>query len=318
MDTDIAMWSRFYEVVDVNGDGLDDLISVMDHHKRVVGDQIYREDYVRLLVQTENGELMDSSGSVDEHYADWHRLTVLDIELDGDIDFVASGVHDSIYAFINDGDGNFSKTQSNLPVTELYEFSSTWHGNQKLFLLNLHAVDLNNDGFKEILLGGANDPDQFHLTSPLMPVLRNHSGSFKFDYVVDTLDVYLPNSNAGPVGIVDIKDIDINSDGCTDVVMHQTDYLDNSALITYESDCNGSLNQVFEYRFSRTGWIPRSTIADVNGDGQEDIYGVLNLSNGELEMLTNNGDKTYSYREVYEVIHPTFDLATYIRIMLWK
>ncbi len=319
VETDIRMWSRFYEIADVNGDGLDDLISVMDHHKRVVGDQIYREDYVRLLVQTASGELVDSSDSIDKHYADWHGLTVLDIELDGDIDFVASGVHDSIYSFINDGNGNFAKTQNNLPVTELSSFSSTWPGNQKLFLLSLHAVDLNNDGYKEILVGGAKDPDHFHLTAPLMPILRNHNGIFEFDYVVDTLDVYLPDQTDCCLGIVDIEDIDINSDGCTDVLMHQTDYQNTSALITYESDCNGSLNQVFEYRFSKTGWVPRSIVADVNADGQDDIYGVLNISSGEMELLeSSNGDKTYSYSEVYEIAHPTFDLATYVRIMLWK
>jgi hypothetical protein len=261
---------------------------------------------------------MDSSGSVDEHYADWHGLTVLDIELDGDIDFVASGVHDSIYAFINDGNGNFAKTQNNLPVTELSSFSSTWPGNQKLFLLSLHAVDLNMDGYKEILVGGAKDPDQFHLTAPLMPILRNQSGSFEFDYVVDTLDVYLPDKTDCCLGIVDIEDIDINSDGCTDVLMHQTDYRNSSALITYESDCNGSLTQIFEYRFSKTGWVPRSIVADVTADGQNDIYGVLNLSKGEIELLTNNGDKTYSYSEVDDIKHPAYDLATYVRAMLWK
>jgi hypothetical protein len=318
VDTDIKMWSRFYEVSDVNGDGLDDLISVMDHHKRVVDDQIYREDYVRLLVQTENGELIDSSNSVDKHYADWHGLAVLDIERDGDIDFVASGVHDSIYAFINDGNGNFAKTQSNLPVAELSAFSSTWPGNQKLFHLNLHAVDLNNDGFKEILVGGANDPNQFHLTAPLMPILRNRGGRFEFDYIVDTLDVYLPNQTEGTLGIVDIKDIDINSDGCTDVLMHQTDYQNNTTFITYESDCKGSLNKVFDYRFSKTGWVPRSYVADVTGDGKYDIYGVSNLSQGELELLTNNSDGAYTHSEVDEITHPTFDLATYVRIMLWK
>jgi hypothetical protein len=321
VDTDIDMHSRYYEAADVNGDGLDDLISVADHQIHEVDGQIYREDYVRLLVQTENGELIDSSDSVDELYADWHGLTVLDIELDGDIDFVAGGLHDSVYAFINDGDGNFSITQNNLPIAELDAFMATGGfptpSDQSLFFSNIHAVDLNNDGYKEILLGPANIPNWYALTDPLMPILRNENGTFTFDYVADTLDILIPDVEGDSVpSVLDMKDIDINGDGCTDLLFHQTDYQENSAVTTYESDCNGSLSEVFHYQFSEAGWIEKFYVADVTGDGLRDFYGVRNTS--EVDLFTNNNDATYTHSEVYDVSHPSFDLATYIRIMLWK
>jgi len=325
VDTDIEMHTSLWETADVNGDGLDDLISVAGHQIHEVDGQIYREDYVRLLVQTEGGELIDSSDSVDKLYADWHGLTVLDIELDGDIDFVAGGLHDSVYAFINDGFGNFSITQNNLPIAELDAFMATggWPtpSDQSLFFTTIHAVDLNNDGYKEILLGGPNFPNHYLLTAPLMPILRNENGTFTFDYVADTLDILIPDVEGDSVpSVLDMKDIDINGDGCTDLLFHQTDYQENSAVTTYESDCNGSLSEVFHYQFSEAGWVEKFYIADVNGDGLKDFYGVRNLSVGEAALFTNDEyyTDTYTLNNIWEVTHPTFDLATYIRIMLWK
>lgn len=325
VDTDIDMHSRYYEAADVNGDGLDDLISVADHQIHEVDGQIYREDYVRLLVQTENGELIDSSNSVDEHYADWHGLTVLDIELDGDVDFVAGGLHDSVYAFINDGFGNFSITQNNLPIAELDAFMATGGfptpSDSSLFFSNIHAVDLNNDGYKEILLGPVNNPNWYALTDPLMPILRNENGTFTFDYVTDTLDILIPDVEGDSVpSVLDMKDIDINGDSCTDLLIHQTDYQDNSAVTTYESDCNGSLSEVFHYQFSEAGWVEKFYIVDVTGDGLKDFYGVRNLSVGEVEVFANDEyyTDTYTLKDIWEISHPTFDLATYVRIMLWK
>ena len=321
VDTDIELHSSLWETADVNGDGLDDLISVADHQIHEVDGQIYREDYVRLLVQTENGELIDSSDSVDELYADWHGLTVLDIELDGDIDFVAGGLHDSVYAFINDGFGNFSITQNNLPIAELNAFMATGGfptpSDQSLFFTNIHAVDLNNDGYKEILLGGANSPNHYLLTAPLMPILRNENGTFTFDYVTDTLDILIPALEGPSVpAVVGMEDIDINGDGCTDLMFHQTDYHENSAVTTYESDCNGSLSEVFHYQFSKPGWTAKFFIADVTADGIDDFYGQYNAD--QLALFTNNNDATYTHSEVDEFTHPSFDLATYISIMLWK
>ena len=269
VDTDIDMHSRYYEAADVNGDGLDDLISVAD----------------------------------------------------GDIDFVAGGLHDSVYAFINDGDGNFSITQNNLPIAELDAFMATGGfptpSDQSLFFSNIHAVDLNNDGYKEILLGPANIPNWYALTDPLMPILRNENGTFTFDYVADTLDILIPALEGPSVpAVVGMEDIDINGDGCTDLMFHQTDYQENSAVTTYESDCNGSLSEVFHYQFSKPGWTAQFFIADVTADGIDDFYGQYNA--GQLALFTNNNDETYAHSEIDEVTHPSFDLATYIRIMLWK
>lgn len=332
VDTDIDMHSRYYEAADVNGDGLDDLISVADHQIHEVYGQIYREDYVRLLVQTENGELIDSSDSVDEIYADWHGLTVLDIELDGDIDFIATGLHDSLYAFMNDGSGNFTITEDNLPLAGLHAFSNNGGGwpqhnrsrpspDYNFMFTNLHAVDLNNDGYKEVLLGVANFPGHFPLRNPSMPILRNDNGTFTFDYVTDTLDVLIPDVEGDSVpSVLDMKDIDINGDGCTDLLIHNTDYQENSAITTYYSDCKGSLSEVFHYQFLEAGWIEKFYIADVTGDGLDDFYGVRNISVGHLDLFTNDVyyTDTYTPSSMWEIAHPDFDLATYVRIMLWK
>ena len=117
--------------------------------------------------------------------------------------------------------------------------------------------------------------------------------------------------------VLGMKDIDINGDGCTDLLFHQTDYQENSAVTTYESDCNGSLSEVFHYQFSEAGWIEKFYVADVTGDGLRDFCGVRDLSVG-VDLFTNIGDDTYTRSELLEFTHPNFDLATFIRVRLWR
>lgn len=317
VETDISLHSRFYEVVDVNGDGLDDLISVADHVRRVVDGQVYREDRVRLLIQDQNGDLIDSSNSVEEHYADWHGLAALDIELDGDIDFVATGLHDSLYAFINDGTGNYAKTQSNLPIDELNLF----RGSSELFFTNVHAIDLNDDGYKEILLGSTDEDHLYVNAEPLMPILRNHNGTLTFDSLTDTLNVYAAtdaNTPAPPLVLVYMHDIDINADGCPDLLAYQADYLSNSHLKTYRSDCNGALSEVFSYQLDKDGWVEKFIVSDADNDGFDDIYGRLGGECCNIELFTNNGDFTYTHTEVSDIANLKIDLVTYIRLNIWK
>ena len=320
VDTDISLYSRFYEAADVNGDGLDDLISVADHSWYEVDGEVVWGDKVRLLLQTESGELVDSSDSVEEYYAHgWHGLTVLDIELDGDIDFVATALNDSVYAFVNDGIGNFTKIQSIFPMTDLLEFSSKGGSLQQTFYGSVHAIDLNSDGYKELVWGGVNKPDWYHLTDPVLPIFRNDNGTFKFDYLTDTLDVFVPDAqgNDSVPSVVHMQDIDINSDGCPDLLVYQTEYNVNSVISTFESNCNGLLNQVFEYKFLKDGWSEIFFIRDVTGDNLADIYANFRPST-TIELLTNNGDDTYTYSEMDEATNLNFDLVTFTYTNLWK
>lgn len=320
VDTDISLYSRFYEAADVNGDGLDDLISVADHSWYEVDGEVVWGDKVRLLLQTESGELVDSSDSVEEYYAHgWHGLTVLDIELDGDIDFVATALNDSVYAFVNDGSGNFTKTQNIFPMTDLLEFSSKAGWLQQTFYGSVHAIDLNSDGYKELVWGGINKPDWYHLTDPVLPIFRNENGIFKFDYLTDTLDVFVPDveGNDSVPSVVRMQDIDINFDGCTDLLIYQTEYNWNSVISTFESDCNGSLNQVFEHKFSNEGWSEIFFVRDVTGDNLDDIYANFSVM-GPIELLTNNGDNTYTHSVQFEANNLNFDLVTYCRMNLWE
>ena len=320
VDSDISLYSRFYEAADVNGDGLDDLISVADHSWREVDGEVVREDKVRLLLQTESGELVDSSDSVEEYYArDWHGLTVLDIELDGDIDFVATALNDGVYAFVNDGSGHFTKTQSIFPMNEFIEFSSKGGWLQQTFYTNVHAIDLNSDGYKELVWGGVNKPDWYHLSDPVLPIFRNENGIFKFDYINDTLDVFVSDAqgNDSVPSVMHMEDIDINFDGCPDLLVYQTEYNVNSVISTFESDCNGSLNQVFEHKFLKDGWSEIFFVRDVTGDNLADIYANFRPSL-TVELLTNNGDNTYTFSEVDEATDLNFDLVTFTWTNLWK
>jgi hypothetical protein len=303
--SNINAFSRFHEVADVNNDGLDDLILVADHIRRVVNGEEFRESKPWLLIQTEQGDLIDASNQVEEIYGDWHGLESVDIDSDGDLDFIGSALHTGLYGFINDGTGNFSINQNMLPLEELGNFTSA----SAPFYTNIHSIDLGQDGLNEIILGSEEANWRYSDNYPRLPILVNNASTYKFDQAEDTLDVFYTESEIDDIQVVvDMETIDLNLDSCKDLVVYQTDYYNNHTLSVFKGDCNGSLTLVFED--TRDGmWRGVVKIADVNEDGLEDVYMIMT---GDLRAVTeasnvvwfNNGDNTFrktDYNKEYSV-----------------
>jgi hypothetical protein len=303
--SNINAFSRFHEVADVNNDGLDDLILVADHIRRVVGGEELRESKPWLLIQTEQGGLIDASNQVEEVYGDWHGLESLDLDNDGDLDFIGSALHKGLYGFINDGSGNFSINQAILPLEDLGNFTSS----SDPFYTNVHSIELGQDGFNEIILGNAEASWRYSDNYPRLPILVNNASTYTFDQTEDALDVFYTESETDNIQVVtDMETIDLNLDSCDDLVVYQTDYSNNYTLSVFRGDCNGSLIPVFEDT-SNGSWWDVMKIADVNEDGLEDVYMIMT---GDLRAVTeashvvwlNNGDNTFrktDYSEEYSV-----------------
>lgn len=292
-------------MADVNNDGLDDLILVADHIRRVVGGEELRESKPWLLIQTEQGGLIDASNQVEEVYGDWHGLESLDLDNDGDLDFIGSALHKGLYGFINDGSGNFSINQAILPLEDLGNFTSS----SDPFYTNVHSIELGQDGFNEIILGNAEASWRYSDNYPRLPILVNNASTYTFDQTEDALDVFYTESETDNIQVVtDMETIDLNLDSCDDLVVYQTDYSNNYTLSVFRGDCNGSLIPVFEDT-SNGSWWDVMKIADVNEDGLEDVYMIMT---GDLRAVTeashvvwlNNGDNTFrktDYSEEYSV-----------------
>jgi len=279
----IKMFARFVKVADFNGDGLDDIVSVDHGYDR----EPFGNDYVRLLIQEQNGSLIDASDQVQQIYKFWHGLEIVDINNDGYLDFMASALHDTIYAFINDGNGNFVVDNSWIPIDELNDY----RGNSELFFTNIVSIDIDNDGIKEIILGGTNDPNLNSSEFPELPILRNNMTSFTFSSI-DTIDAYSDiyiNEDNPPV-ITSMVASDVNNDDYDDLVIYQTNYYsDISVIKVYINNCNGEV--VLYQEIIITGnWDDTLNVEDVNNDGLKDIF-MSNTSsiNEPSQVYFNNG-----------------------------
>jgi hypothetical protein len=303
VNTDIKAFYRFYKLADVNGDGLDDIFFVADHLSIEVNGETLRQSSPYLLIQNPDGTLVDRSDGVSEIFGDWHGLEALDSDNDGDIDFIASALHTGLYAFINDGLGNFSVEQSMLPITELDTFTRAGDP----FYTSIHSIDLDKDGFKEILLGSQDDTWRYADGNPRIPVLRNRVSSYTFDSTTDTLDAFYTESASGTTQvIISMASIDFDQDACTDAVVYQTDYSNNHTISVFKSDCLGnmSVEYVFHENMDRNGDQVR--VDDINGDGFDDIYiiqsGLINNKNAPILMNDGNGSfNKITYSESLEM-----------------
>lgn len=299
----ISAFSRFHEVADVNNDGLDDLILVADHIRHIVDGEEFRESKPWLLIQTEQGGLIDASNQIEELYGDWHGLESLDLDNDGDIDFIGSALHKGLYGFINDGAGNFIVKQNMLPLEGLDSFMTG------PFYTNIHSVDIVKDGLDEIILGTDENFPRDSASGAGLPILVNNQSMYTFDQTKDTLNVFYTESEAdSPQVVVDMETIDLNLDSCDDLVVYQTDYYNNETLSVFRGDCNGFLVPVFEE--TRDGdWRSVIKIADVNDDGLEDFYMInggfhLAVTGANNAIWLNNGDSTFRktvYNEDFSV-----------------
>lgn len=266
-------------------------------------------------MQDENGFLVDFSEKVETIYADWHGLSQLDIDLDGDIDFIVSGLHDSIYAFINDGLGNFHVNNQILPIAEL----NTFRGNSQLFYTNVHAIDLNNDGYKEILLGGTDGPQWYSAGKPYMPVLRSNAGVYSFNHSTDVIDIYnTGNTSQAESVVVEMKSIDFNGDGCQDLIVYQTSYISSAKLNVLENNCFGGFTIVYEHIFDFDGWIDRIYVGDINNDGLLDFYGKTVSDCCQFHAFIWSGDGFFSHSLQNKDTDFEINLITKMQINLWQ
>ncbi|MBO3697394.1 VCBS repeat-containing protein [Roseivirga sp. E12] len=172
------------ELADIDNDGDMDILEANEAHNRI-------------LINDGNGFFEDQTKSRLPQLEDQTREVELgDIDNDGDLDIHFSNVDFGGFGnpqnrlLRNDGNGIFSEATELLPVSDFRTVDADF-------------VDLNNDGFLDILTGNRfNGPEQI--------VLINQSGRG----FVDTTDQYFPSLNMYPF---DFQIADYNGDGELDI-----------------------------------------------------------------------------------------------------
>ncbi len=236
-------------VADVNGDGLEDFF--------VCGAK--GEPGVLYLQQSNGGfkTSADSSVFINDKALEEVDAIFFDADKDGDADlYVVSGgniysgitplLNDRLY--INDGKGKFSAAD-NLPA--MSENKSV-----------ARVADVDHDGDLDIFVGGRSISRNYS-TTPASYLLIN-DGHGKFSMATGSISNTLKQ-----LGMVTCADwIDIDKDGWLDLVvagewMQPTLFKNNHGTLEKSTLTNNDS--------SLSGWWSSMKIADVNGDGLEDI-----------------------------------------------
>jgi len=227
---------------DFNADGLDDLF---------IGGA--RNQSPILYLQNKEGKLIVKDIPIfekDNMYEDVDA-TAFDIDADGDLDIYAlSGGNDfpegdpnlEDRVYINDGQGNFTKLDSNLLATNGGSVSS---------------FDFNHDGLDDLFIGNRSIPGAYGL-SPFSFILKN-KGENNFEIV--------EKRRFGM--ITDSKWVDLDNDGNVELVI-AGDWM--PIMVFSYNGTDKFENKTKDYGLDKSnGMWNVITIADINKDGLMDI-----------------------------------------------
>ncbi len=170
--------------------------------------------------------------------------------------------------YLNDGKGNFSLTQNKLPNVSASSKSC------------VRACDYDNDGDMDLFVGGRVIPGQYPV-SPKSYLLTN-DGKGNFTITKTSFD---------SVGMVtDAQWFDVNNDGRKDLILCG----EFMPIMVFINNANGFTDATSTYfPNGNNGFWNTLTIADVNGDGKDDIIaGNLGL-NSQIHCNPNEPGKMY-------------------------
>lgn len=240
---------------------------------------------------------------------DLNGVQAIDMDQDGDQDFIGLALSEISWYENLDGLGSFGPRQD----IDLTNSPRSWH-----------VADMNGDGMEDLLVGDRdNDKVLFYantggaLAAPVTVAtpdgpLSVHSGDLNNDGFEDLIFGaykqigYVTGDNAGnfsgPVIVLTepfyedfngIKAADLNGDGLLDLVYGRENddkvaYMFNSGAGTFGSEqrMDGNLQAVEQIE-----------IIDADGDGDLDVFGASNYVGGRVSWYRNLGGGNFGFRE---------------------
>jgi len=232
------------KLADLDGDGDKDIVTVSNQERIIT---IGEYDAASNSITTDTINTIFSSWNMD----------LFDIDTDGLIDIVVSATFEgALYFWKNLGNFAFERTMSSL---------ENYNG--------MHVVDLNNDGFQEMIVSSDDKLIAYSL----------QNGNIDFYMDIDPGGFsFRPKA---------ITSFDKNGDGLMDLIAAD----DFDGILYYEQQANGS--------FTRTDLLPEVfsvehiEVADFNEDGYFDIF-AQSAFNGSAKIQINNGDDTFTQTQI--------------------
>lgn len=243
---------------DIDGNGLDDLVSGGDGE-------------CKLLLQQSDGSFINRSlpAQGSGKHADNAGILLFDADNDEDLDiYLASGgyEHESNsdayldHFYINDGSGRFTEESEALPQATTSKSC-------------VRAADIDKDGDLDLLVTGRVDP--WNYPKPVSSfIYRNDSGNGKVRFTDVTNDVAEDLVNIGLVS--DALFTDFNNDSWPDIIL-----AGEWMPLTFYKNQNGTFLDVTDSTGagSMTGWWGSVTGGDFDNDGDIDyVAGNLGLN----------------------------------------
>jgi hypothetical protein len=226
----------------------------------------------RLLIQTADGRLVDETAArLPQQKCAAHGAAIGDIDGDGDIDIYMSNLNGGTVGprfYINDGRGNFSESADRIP--------SDIANRQQRYTASA-LVDVNGDGFPDLVLGGfAGAPDEL--------LINDGSGRF----VRNPRFIMPARTGREESGTLDIGVADFDGNGAPDLLLGCTGgkrvlgnginepadgyrYANLRLLLNRGNGTFFDASDRLQFKLEEdAAWIQTVVIGDFNNDGRPD------------------------------------------------
>lgn len=286
---------------DVNGDGFADvLLNTLDE-----GSLLLMNDGTGRFLPAQPGKLPRPLGQTSYgEYPESHTFSgIVDVNGDRRPDLILGtwdgtlGKHESTVV-LNDGSGDFSRQAPiALPAS----------GIGKEIVLDVEPIDLNGDGFADLMLSITNGGthDVFYRTPYIQLLVNDGTGHFR-----DETAIRLPQDKSPDAGgwLMSLTPVDFNRDGAMDILAESAGGTVKSSVYLNDGKGNFALHW-------QSGAGERTAALDLQGDGMADLLSaggnlrVVPLSNylpnnhvyranfGGEELLGSAGNDTFIPRD---------------------
>jgi len=268
---------RDYTVGDFNNDGKSDMF-IADHGTDV---NPFPGEANKLFIQNNNGQLVDTPSNISSIPDFSHNTSSADIDNDGDLDIYVCNIYgqgnEGPYFLINNGSGNFTKVNNNIPVA-IENLTNVY--------MSSRFADIDNDNDKDLILGAL---DGSGIAKDLI-LLNNGSGVF-------TPGLPLPNRYGSATwGTVSIVAKDFNNDGWVDLLMSTLQGYQTCQLQLLLNNQNGTFTDAtanIPQNWSTTNtWVKWVEVGDFNNDGFTDIVCTAHFASSP-KLYFNNGNAVF-------------------------